>query len=282
MLAFVFEKSTQNFALQQLLSLGINTDMTNEVATQTPPALALKGGLFTLTAIQLYQIDLMAISETLDNKIQQAPNFFQNTPIILDLSLISNINSDQLLALIQLFKHRQLIPVGIRTTQATIKKLAVEMGLAIMPETKLSPPSESKKIKNISSPSITHSITYTESENDSAEKNSVTGSRLFTAPVRSGQQVYALNGDLVVLSSVSHGAELLSEGHIHVHGSLRGRALAGVNGDKSAIIYCKSLEAELVSIAGQYKIIEDLKESNLWKRSVCIRLVDNRLQIEAL
>ena len=102
--------------------------------------------------------------------------------------------------------------------------------------------------------------------------------KIITQPIRSGQQVYAPGGDLLILNSVSPGAELLADGHIHVMGALRGRALAGINGDPHAMIFCKSLEAELVSIAGQYQISEDLKD-NLWKQPARIELIAGRLNI---
>jgi septum site-determining protein MinC len=76
--------------------------------------------------------------------------------------------------------------------------------------------------------------------------------------VRSGQQIYARGGDLIVLGAVSAGAEVLADGHIHIHGTLRGRALAGVRGLESARIFCRRLDAELVSIAGHYRIAEDI------------------------
>jgi septum site-determining protein MinC len=75
-----------------------------------------------------------------------------------------------------------------------------------------------------------------------------------TQPVRSGQQVYAKDADLIILASVGTGAELLADGHIHVYGTLRGRALAGIQGDEQARIFCSQLQAELVSIAGQYRM----------------------------
>src|SRR3546814_8765088 len=75
--------------------------------------------------------------------------------------------------------------------------------------------------------------------------------RIITSPVRGGQQIYAQGGDLVVVSSVSPGAELLADGNIHVYGPMRDRALAGVKGDTKARIFCQPVSAELVSIAGQ-------------------------------
>jgi septum site-determining protein MinC len=84
---------------------------------------------------------------------------------------------------------------------------------------------------------------------------------LVTEPVRSGQRIFADRGDLVVVASVSSGAELIAHGNVHVYGPLRGRALAGVNGDRTARIFCQSLEAELIAIAGLYRTSDDLDPS---------------------
>src|SRR5690606_11345789 len=80
------------------------------------------------------------------------------------------------------------------------------------------------------------------------------------SPVRSGQQLYARGGDLVVTKLVANGAEVIADGSIHVYGALRGRAMAGAQGDTSARIYCQEFHAELMSIAGQYRVFEDLPE----------------------
>ena len=80
---------------------------------------------------------------------------------------------------------------------------------------------------------------------------------LITHPIRSGQRIYA-KGDLTILSLVSAGSEIMAEGNIHVYGALRGRALAGVQGNSESRIFCSALQAELVSIAGHYKINEEL------------------------
>lgn len=114
-----------------------------------------------------------------------------------------------------------------------------------------------------------------------APGSSVTKNKIVTTPVRSGQQIYAEGGDLIVTASVGAGAELLADGNIHVYGALRGRALAGVKGNQSARIFCHSLEAELVSIAGQYRISEDLQKSE-WHKACQIFLADGKMAIQAL
>jgi septum site-determining protein MinC len=104
---------------------------------------------------------------------------------------------------------------------------------------------------------------------------------LVTQPIRSGRRVYAHGTDLVVAAPVSSGAELIADGHIHVYGALRGRALAGVHGDESARIFCQSLEAELVSIAGAYRVRDDIDEQ-LIGQGVQIYISEGRLIIEPL
>ncbi|MNJ61122.1 Septum site-determining protein MinC [compost metagenome] len=106
--------------------------------------------------------------------------------------------------------------------------------------------------------------------------------RIITTPVRGGQQIYAQGGDLVVVSSVSPGAELLADGNIHVYGAMRGRALAGIKGNTRARIFCQQLTAEMVSIAGQYKVSEDLRRDPLWGTGVQISLSGDVLNITRL
>ncbi|WP_259753596.1 septum site-determining protein MinC [Pseudomonas sp. GCEP-101] len=106
--------------------------------------------------------------------------------------------------------------------------------------------------------------------------------KLVTSPVRGGVQIYAAGGDLIVLAPVSPGAELLADGNIHVYGPMRGRALAGVKGDTSARIFCQQLAAELVSIAGNYKVAEDLRRSPQWGQAVHVSLSGDVLNITRL
>ncbi|WP_432720360.1 septum site-determining protein MinC [Jeongeupia wiesaeckerbachi] len=105
---------------------------------------------------------------------------------------------------------------------------------------------------------------------------------IVTKPIRAGQQVYARGGDLVVLALVSNGAEVIADGSIHVYAPLRGRALAGARGDTGARVYTTCLEAELVSIAGVYRTLEEALPANIKAGAAQIRLDDNKLVIEAL
>ena len=239
-------------------------------------AFALKGGVFTLTTVVLHTMDLSAIEELLIEKVNIAPKFFYYAPVVIDCSPLDQSQGIDFKGIDQLMRKHQLIPIGIRGVNADLHPQAIEHALAIMPE------SRHTKEKNIH-------VTAGDSQVDAPkikqpaqveippQVSSGSPTRVISQPVRSGQQIYAPGGDLLVIAPVSPGAELLADGNIYVFGPLRGRALAGITGDQSAMIFCKSLEAELVSIAGQYKISEDLKET-CWKRSARVHLVDESLQ----
>ncbi|WP_025599006.1 septum site-determining protein MinC [Burkholderia sp. WSM2230] len=100
-------------------------------------------------------------------------------------------------------------------------------------------------------------------------------------PLRSGQRIYA-KGDLVVLGLVSYGAEVIAEGNIHIYAPLRGRALAGVQGNHDARIFCTCLEPELISIAGIYRTTENPLPADVLGKPVQIWLEDEKLMIEPL
>ncbi|MGH8061774.1 MAG: septum site-determining protein MinC, partial [Pseudoxanthomonas sp.] len=99
-------------------------------------------------------------------------------------------------------------------------------------------------------------------------------------PVRSGQQLYAENRDLTVLNTVGAGAEVISDGSIHIYGTLRGRALAGAQGNIDARIFCQEFHAELVAIAGHYKVLEDVPKE-LRGKPVQVWLEKDQLMIAA-
>lgn len=105
--------------------------------------------------------------------------------------------------------------------------------------------------------------------------------KIVRTPIRSGQQIYAKDGDLVILSHVSAGAEVIADGSIHIHGTLRGRAIAGASGQKEARIICHDLQAELISIAGNYWLSDQI-ERQFWQQKVMLSLVDESLHLEAL
>lgn len=219
-------------------------------------AFALKGSLFTLSVFKLYKIEPESIRAQLEHTLTQAPNFFKNMPLVIDLEEINDdVNFTELCKLLQGFG---LIPVGVRAANDTQQHDAAKAGLGYL---------------GGNAKAHTEEKTTTEKPEPSEACN-----KLVTKPVRSGQQIYVPGGDLIVTASVSPGAEILADGNIHVYGALRGRALAGINGNKAARIFCHDLAAELVSIAGIYKLHDDLSipDNN---GMLEIKLVDDQLQI---
>lgn len=227
-------------------------------------AFQLKGSLFTLTVLQLIHADITLFSAHLETMTQQAPKFFKQAPIVIDLQRLSNPDQPiDFVTIVDELRRQGLIPVGIRGGNAQHQIAAIAAGLAILPETKAEIPTEAPN--------------KTPETRSSPASKPPPCSKVITNPVRSGQQIYAKGCDLIVLAPVSAGAELLADGHIHIYAPLRGRALAGVSGDQKARIFCYSLEAELVSIAGHYWVKEDLKTPK--GQPVHIYLADERLHI---
>lgn len=110
----------------------------------------------------------------------------------------------------------------------------------------------------------------------------VAPTRVIDRPLRSGQRVYARGGDLVVLGLVSHGAEVIADGNIHIYGPLRGRAIAGANGDAAARIFAAAMEPELISIAGTYRTTDKPLADDVLGKPAQVRLDGDRMLIEPL
>lgn len=216
------------------------------------PSLELKGASFTLSVLHINSNDLNTVMTELDRKLAQAPQFFLGAPLVVNLSAIQD-NEFNLCALKDLLISRELVIVGITGATTVLSKQAKDLGLAIVKAGKQSstPPPAPRQTKII-------------------KQN-----------IRSGQQVYAKNGDLIIFGAVGNGAEVIADGSIHIYGTLRGKAMAGAAGDPTAVIIAHSLEAELVSIAGQYWLAENLQQHNQ-NKSGCIRLDGESLMVESL
>lgn len=229
-------------------------------ASEILPPFELKGSLFTLTVMYLREVDKAIIARHLQEKIRQAPGLFSNTPVVIDLEpLAESAATVDFTGLDKVLREHGMIPVGVRNGGVILQAAATLAGLPLLPE------SRSGGAK----------------KTDKPDQTTACHSKIITQPVRSGQQIYAPQGDLIVLGAVSAGAELLADGNIHVYGPLRGRALAGVKGDTEMRIFCQSLEAELVSIAGHYRVIEQLDAAERGK-PVQMYLLADRLVIEPL
>ncbi|HMM44364.1 MAG TPA: septum site-determining protein MinC [Candidatus Macondimonas sp.] len=203
-------------------------------AATRPLICELKGSGFTFTVLKIFDADIARLGAEVARRIDQAPEFFRGASVIVDVQAVAK-DAWHLPELITMLRDLELVPIAIRGAGSAREDEVRAMGLGILGESR--------------APAI-------EAKPEVVEKPAT--ARLVTEPVRSGQQIYA-KGDLIVVGAVSHGAELLAEGNIHVYGPLRGRALAGLRDNRSARIFCRSLEAELISIAGYYRLAEDLE-----------------------
>ena len=228
------------------------------LASEETPPFELKGSLFTLTVLHLFQMDRAAIERHLAEKVKQAPSFFNNTPVVIDLEGVADSPEGlDFNGLYELLRAHGMVPVGMRNGTPIQQVAARLAGLPTLPESRANGAKKPDKTEPVSR------------------------SRIVNHPVRSGQQIYAPDGDLIVLGTVSAGAEVIADGNIHIYGALRGRALAGVRGATETRIFCQSLEAELVSIAGRYRISEQFDSADRGKAAQ-IHLMEDRLVIEHL
>jgi septum site-determining protein MinC len=204
----------------------------------------IQGALFTVMVLRLGDVDAPESEEKLRAQISRSPKFFANAPVVLDL-VDSRRFADavEFVELKRLLRSLDLVPVGIQNGSVEQQRAAAAAGLGVF-----------------TGPSAQRRAAAAASGGDTAPAKpaATTKSLLIAQPVRSGTQIYARGGDLIVLKSVSAGAEIIADGHIHVYGTLRGRAIAGATGDGAARIFVHRLEAELVSIAGRYLVSDHI------------------------
>lgn len=240
------------------------------VTADAAPAVAFKGRMMTLTVLEIRHSDQSAVARDMASHLQQASGFFRGMPVILSL-LETGVD---LSALVEVVRNHDMVPVAVLDGDVAAADVA---GLGVI---------NSQHMLGAGRGRETHQEQSSQASSrrpqQSSQKPADTtrgAARLINRPVRSGQQIYARGGDLVVTSSVSEGAEVIADGHIHVYGALRGRALAGAAGDGEGRIFCHRFEPELVAVAGCYKVAEDIDEG-VRGRSVQVRLAEGNLLIE--
>lgn len=225
--------------------------------SQTP--IELKGSSFTLSVIHVHDAQPEDIRQALQEKIEQAPTFLKDAPVVINVSTLTRDTDWEQLR--QTILSTGLHVVGVSGCKDDrLKQAIVRSGLPLLNEGK------APKRAAQAAPAVTATALKT---------------RRIDSPVRSGQQIYARDCDLIVTSSVSAGAELIADGNIHIYGMMRGRALAGASGDAQCQIFCTHLSPELVSIAGQYWLSDQIPAEYAGK-AARLSLQDNQLTIEPL
>jgi septum site-determining protein MinC len=223
-----------------------------------------QGAVFTVMVVRAGMLRDPAFEPELAEQIRRSPRFFLNAPVVLDLKEAPEFTQEAEVAEArEILRRHTLSLIGVQNATPAQLQAAVGLGLASFAPNAPQPSRRPQSEPAPKAPPIPAAGAKT---------------RLVTQPVRSGTQIYARGADLVVTAAVSPGAEIIADGNIHVYGALRGRALAGAEGDVDARIFCSRLEAELVSIAGHYLVSEQLPPEQRGF-SVQIALVDDRLTV---
>lgn len=236
------------------------------------PAFEIKSARTDALAVYLHDADAAALDAALAKCAAQYREL--NLPLILDMQDFRPSEAD-LPAVLAVFRRHRLPVAALRHSDEAWAATAAGNGLPFTPPGKERPvPLETADAGTVAE--ITGEIA------SETAKQAGHPTVLVAEPVRTGQQVYAENADLIVTGTVSEGAELIADGNIHIYASMRGRALAGAEGRRDARIFIHSMQAELVSIAGIYRNFEQQLPEHLYRKPVQIHLQDDRLVIAAI
>jgi septum site-determining protein MinC len=248
--------------------------MTVALAGRTPATFEIKSANLPLVALLLKSTELGALAAELASRFGDIPDFFANDPLVIDLSPLqaqdhTPLDFGELLALLRSYR---MVPVAVRGGGAQHMAAALQAGLAAAPEALVSQgPRQVQTEPGRKRPDRAEAAAPARAE---AERPVEAAHALVVdKPLRSGQQIYARGRDLVMLSMVNAGAEVIADGHIHVYAPLRGRAIAGARGNTEARIISMCLEPELISIAGVYRTSEVPLPADVLSKPTQVRLV---------
>jgi septum site-determining protein MinC len=248
-------------------------------AAQSAPAVFdLKSASLTLLALLLKTTDLKALGQAMAQRLGETPDVFSHDPVLIDLSAVADAGEIDFNALTALLKRYKLLPAGVRGGSAGQMAHALAAGLGEAPDAGPAPARSEPRVETV------EVIREVPVEVEVVREVAAPAARtvIVDKPLRSGQQVYAKGADLVVLAVVSHGAEVIADGSIHVYAPLRGKAIAGAQGNTEARIFAAVMEPQLVSIAGIYRAIEAPLAPDVQGKAAQIRLDGEKLLMEAL
>ncbi|RYF14249.1 MAG: septum site-determining protein MinC [Comamonadaceae bacterium] len=243
--------------------------MTVALAGRAPATFEIKSANLPLVALLLKSPDLALLARELQGRFGDIPEFFDNDPLVVDLSTLGEAEVD-FRALVDLLRPYKVWPVAVKGGTQAQMAAAASIGLAPAADALTPAPSQREREKQPkkAEPPPSAPVPAT--------------ALVIDKPLRSGQQVYARGRDVVVMAMVNPGAEVVADGHVHVYAPLRGKAIAGARGDGNARILTLSLEPELVSIAGVYRTSEHPLPDSLRGKPAQVRLQGDRLVMEPL
>ena len=245
-------------------------------------AVDIKGSTLSVLVLRINETDQNLLFEQLAEKLAKSSTLLSRIPYLIDMTLVDEDLQQEfdLVRLITYLRSLGATPIAVRGVGAQLEGQAIEAGLGV-----LSAPKQKNSAHSSGSgeeEDDQQGANPGESLNAAAEPNNNTAdkTKIITRTVRSGQQIFA-PGDLVVLSSVNAGAEVLARGNIHIYGTLRGRALAGIEGDETVAIFCAQCNPELIAVAGNYMVNESL-DRKVINQSVMISLDKDGLIFRSL
>jgi septum site-determining protein MinC len=247
---------------------------------------------FEIKSTRLAALALMVKTSNLEQRCQdlvqqyaqtgENPDFFDQDPVVIDVSQwLPDVPVTDLSTLLEVLKACRLVPVALRTPLEPWLAMADSLGLARAEPEPVRPNQEQ-------TPAVVSPVAATTAPAPAptpAPRQAAVPTMVIDKPLRSGQKVYARGSDLVVLAMVNQGAEVVADGNIHVYAPLRGKAMAGANGNVNARIFSLALEPELISIAGVYRTSENPLPANVHGKAAQVQLSNDgqdRLLITAL
>ena len=239
--------------------------MSVALAGSAPATFEIKSANLPLVALRLKSADLAALASELTQQYGDLPDFFDNEPLVIDLSALApDSEAVDFAGLVALLRRHRMAPLAFKGGSEAQAAQALAAGLVAAPDA----------VAARVNPAPARPETETDPAPVAPEPPPVAQPALvIDKPLRSGQQVYARGRDLVVMAMVNAGAEVIADGHIHVYAPLRGKAIAGARGNADARIVALSLEPELISIAGIYRTTENALPPEIWGRATQVRLV---------
>ncbi|KIQ98239.1 Septum site-determining protein MinC [Lysobacter sp. A03] len=246
------------------------------------PAGELKIGQVGIANLRIRALDVERLAAEMKDRVQRAPNLFSRAAVVLDFGGLAQMpDAATARTLIDGLRRAGVLPVALAYGSTETERLAEALQLPLLAKFRAQYERADAAATTAPEPSPP-TRTPDPAPAPAAPRDDTHGPGLVHLPlVRSGQQVYADNRDLTVITGVGAGAEVISDGSVHIYGPLRGRALAGAKGNEQARIFCREFHAELVAIAGHYKVLEDIP-ADLRGRPVQVWLQDGQIHLAAL
>ena len=245
----------------------------------------LKDTRLSLVTVALKQADPAQLADELRQRLAETPNFFDDDAVVLDVAALADqMEPLDFGALVRVLRSHRTLPVMVLGGNAAQMAAALAAGLAAAPEAVPAPRARTVEVEVVREVEVRVEVVRevpVEVEVQ-VEVPTPVPTLVIDKPLRSGQQVYAKGGDVIVLGAVNPGAEVIADGNVHVYGPLRGKAVAGSKGNKEARIFTTCLEPELIAIAGVYRTSETAIPPDVAGKPAQVRLVGDKLVMESL